>query len=303
MATTTGTIPFGASRAAIEHHYDVSNDFYALWLDTSMTYSCALWDGESDNLESAQLRKTDYHIAQARATGSDRVLDIGCGWGGLLRRLTEAHGVRRATGLTLSEAQLTWAQRHHDMERIEYRLESWTEHEPEAPYDAIISIGAIEHFASPALGRARRVQAYRDFFSRCHAWLRPGARLSAQAIVQHHDFPTTRQGRRDALLLHRVFPDSRLPALSELIEASAPYFHVVTVRNDPHHYARTCQAWLDRLRPQKQRATALVGTDKAMEFQAYLEACVRIFQGGSLGLGRIAFVRSERPVPLAGLCY
>src|SRR5262245_33777912 len=97
----------GASPQAIQQHYDVGSDFYALWLDNTLTYSCALWlDADSDgDLETAQIRKIDHHIISARARRVERVLDVGCGWGAVLRRLVSDYGVRHATGLTLSVAQ------------------------------------------------------------------------------------------------------------------------------------------------------------------------------------------------------
>src|SRR5215212_4888186 len=95
----------GTPAAAIRQHYDVGNDFYELWLDPSMSYSCALWAtgdaAATDTLEAAQLRKIDFHLPQARAAGKQQVLDIGCGWGATLRRLVEVHGVGQVVGLTL----------------------------------------------------------------------------------------------------------------------------------------------------------------------------------------------------------
>src|ERR1700688_4436191 len=101
---TTLVGSLGASRAAIALHYDTSNDFFRLWLDESMCYSSACWreDNAEEELEVAQQRQLDRHIRQARASGAERVLDVGCGWGGVLRRLIDAHGVRQAVGLTLS---------------------------------------------------------------------------------------------------------------------------------------------------------------------------------------------------------
>src|SRR5947209_5725012 len=114
----------GASPAAIQSHYDVGNDFFALWLDPEMVYSCAMFE-EGDSLETAQLRKLDYHISEARATGTQTVLDIGCGWGSLLRRLA-ASGVEAATGLTLSEAQATKI-RSDAVPRAFVRQENWAD--------------------------------------------------------------------------------------------------------------------------------------------------------------------------------
>src|SRR5262249_48565126 len=146
----------GASARAIETHYDVGNGFYELWLDPTLTYSCALWAGEDDTLDAAQLRKLDYIGAPALARNAKRVLDIGCGWGGLLRRLT-SHGVGEAVGLTLSRAQ-------HDfvsglaLPGVETRLESWRDHRPSRPYDGIVSVGAFEHFADEDLSPSEKLE-------------------------------------------------------------------------------------------------------------------------------------------------
>lgn len=93
----------GASKAAISFHYDLGNEFFRLFLDRECCYSCAMYDDESDTLETAQQRKLEYHIQQARAEGAARVLDIGCGWGALQKKLVREHGVKLAVGLTLSE--------------------------------------------------------------------------------------------------------------------------------------------------------------------------------------------------------
>src|SRR4051794_30274164 len=97
----------GASSEAIQFHYDIGNEFYRLWLDESLTYSCALWDNET-TLEGAQRAKLDYHIEKANARGRARVLDIGCGWGSPLNRLVSAANVKSATGLTLSKEQASY---------------------------------------------------------------------------------------------------------------------------------------------------------------------------------------------------
>ena len=93
----------GASAESIQHHYDVGNKFYSLWLDESMTYSCGLWQDDDDCLSAAQTRKIDYLISLSSAAGRERVLDIGCGWGSIMQRLVAEHGVEHVTGLTLSE--------------------------------------------------------------------------------------------------------------------------------------------------------------------------------------------------------
>jgi cyclopropane-fatty-acyl-phospholipid synthase len=168
----------GASQQAIESHYDVGNDFYALWLDETRSYSCALWE-PAQTLEEAQLAKIDFHVQKARAPGTARVLDIGCGWGATLRRLVETHGVRQAVGLTLSRQQAAHVTAQA-WPGVAVAVESWADHAPTEPYDAIISVGAFEHFARLGATEAEKVEGYRAFFRRCHEWLRPGGHISLQ---------------------------------------------------------------------------------------------------------------------------
>jgi len=280
----------GASIDAIEHHYDVGNDFYRLWLDPTMTYSCALWE-EGDTLELAQMRKLDHLIALAGATGAERVLDVGCGWGSLLRRLVERHGVGHATGLTLSRAQADELSGLGDP-RIDVHVQNWADHRGPTPYDAVISIGAFEHFARFGLPRSERVAAYRRFFTHCRELLRPGGRLALQTNVKGAN---VRLDRRTAAELRfvaeRIFPQSELPWPSEILEASAKLFEIVSFRNDAAHYARTCAAWRENLEARREEAARLVGAATAEDYRRYLDVTVGHFRDRHLGLLRIGFER------------
>ncbi|NGO66966.1 SAM-dependent methyltransferase [Streptomyces boncukensis] len=289
---TGGTPAYaGASQDAIQGHYDIGNDFYGLWLDETRSYSCALWDRDTPTLRAAQERKLDYLVEQARAAGARRVLDIGCGWGGLMRRMVETHGVRHATGLTLSDAQAEEVRRWADA-RYDVRVENWTEHTCAEPYDAIISIGAFEHFADFGLGRAGRIAAYRAFFERCRAWLPPGGRLALQTNVKGNNVRLDRKAVRDLLfIVDRIFPESELPWTSEIIESSERLFDVLHLRNDPEHYARTCGLWLQGLRARREEALALVGPQVVADYERYLEAAVAGFTQRHLGLVRIVLER------------
>ncbi|EEP70549.1 cyclopropane-fatty-acyl-phospholipid synthase [Micromonospora sp. ATCC 39149] len=280
----------GASPAAIGHHYDLSNDFYALWLGESMVYSCARWaDAAGDGLTRAQTRKLDYFVEQTRAAGTRRVLDVGCGWGTLVRHLVDRHGVARATGLTLSPAQARWCQQH-PAPRTDVRVENWVTHEPGERYDAIISLGAFEHFARYGMTPAERLTAYRAFFERCRGWLPAGGRLGVQTNIKGNNQRLDRRTVRDMLfIVDSIFPESVLPALDEVIVAAAGRFDVVSVRNDPDDYARTCAAWLDRLTGQRDRAVELVGEDRTADYERYLSSTVQHFRRRHLGLARIVF--------------
>ncbi|MEU4211566.1 class I SAM-dependent methyltransferase [Streptomyces sp. NPDC026206] len=263
--------------------------FYALWLDPTMTYSCALW-AAGDSLEQAQIRKIDHHVAQAAAAGAARVLDIGCGWGGTLERLVRTHGVRHAVGLTLSRQQAARA-RVRARPRGEVRLEGWTDHRPEAPYDAILCAGAFEHVAGLHLTREEKVAGYRAFFSRCRSWLRPGGRLSLQTIAGGYPAKGP-QAARDAMLMAlTLFPGSQLPGLAEIHEASSGILTCLRVRNDHDDYARTCRCWLERLLAARERAVALVGDETTGDYERCLRASVRLFEQGHASLLRFTFQR------------
>ncbi|MFI6226859.1 class I SAM-dependent methyltransferase [Micromonospora echinospora] len=277
----------GASMDAIQQHYDLSNDFYALWLGESMAYSCAMWSGPEDDLDAAQLRKFDYLIEGARATGARRVLDVGCGWGGLMERLVDAHGVEQVVGLTLSDSQAEWV-RARASDGIEVHVQNWLDHTPTEPYDAIISIGAFEHFAREGLTRTARVGAYREFFTRARGWLRPGGRIAIQTNIKGNNVRMDRQTVADLLfIIERIFTESEIPALSEVLQASERIFDVVSVRNDPDHYARTCAQWLAGLRRNRERALELVGEEQVAEYERYLSATVGHFERRHLGLARL----------------
>jgi len=280
----------GASAESIQHHYDVSNKFYSLWLDKSMTYSCGLYESDDDHLSLAQTQKIDYMISLAGASGRARVLDIGCGWGAVMRRLVSEHGVARVTGLTLSEAQASHIQDQPDP-RLEVRVQDWADFVPDEPYDAAISVGAMEHFVKFGRERSEKVAAYRRFFEKCHESLKPGAGLSLQTIGKGN-VALDEQGLKDTLFIaQHIFPESDPPRLAEILHAAEKLFEVKSVVNHREHYARTCSAWLERLQANRAQAVEVTGPEKVEAFETYLEASIRQFRLGHANLYRISLWR------------
>lgn len=288
MTTLTTQNP-GASAEAIQHHYDVSNEFYRLWLDSTNTYSAALWE-DNDTLELAQIRKLDYHINQARASNAKRVLDVGCGWGSTLKRLVEVHGVQQAVGLTLSNSQAEWIS-SFNQPQIDARVESWSDHVPTAPYDAIISIGAFEHFAQLNLSQDEKIAGYRAFFQRCHEWLQPGGCISLQSI----SYENSRREDFSQFYATEIFPESDLPRLADIATASERLFEVVALRNDREHYARTLRAWQKGLKANRAAAVNLVGEEVVSRYEKYLKFSIIGFHVGTMGLLRVTLRRIDNP--------
>lgn len=279
----------GATRRAIEHHYDVSSDFYRLWLDERMVYSGALWEGPPHaDLEAAQLAKLGWHASAARAEGAQRVLDVGCGWGAMLRYLTEERGVAHATGLTLSSAQESVAREMVDG-RAEVRLEDWRDHRPEQPYDAVVSIGAFEHFARNDLTGAERRAVYSEFFAACASWLPPGGRLSLQSIAYEDFDPAT--GHVSSFFSESIFPESSLPLLTDIVSASDPWFAIVAARSDAAHYEHTLHLWQQRLEAHQDAAVSLVGRDTYRRYIRYLRVSRAMFDRRVCTLYRLAMER------------
>lgn len=279
----------GASENAIQYHYDLSNQFYQLFTDPQMVYSSALWE-ENDTLESAQIRKIDFHIRQARVQGAQRVLDIGCGWGASLKRLVENYDVSLAVGLTLSQAQAEWIQTSAS-EKIEVRLEGWADHNPDATYDGIISIGAFEHFVQLGLSSEEKINSYRQFFQCCHQWLKPGGWLSLQTMTIENANPED----FSPFITEKIFPESDLPYLAEIAKASGHLFEIVKLRNDRKHYADTFRQWLKRLKANREIATELVGEEEVAKYEKYCQLFIIAFHTGTLNLSRLALRRIDQP--------
>ncbi|MGM9515895.1 class I SAM-dependent methyltransferase [Roseateles sp. DB2] len=288
-AVLSSPVDRAAAQRAIEHHYDVGNAFYALWLDAGMSYSCALWPEHQHDadLESAQQRKLDYHLAESRALDASRVLDIGCGWGSLLHRLqARSEQLTHATGLTLSAEQASHV-RSLGLPGVEVRLENWLDHTPDQPYGAMISIGAFEHFATPDDTVAEKRAKYRRFFEFARDHLQRRGRLSLQTIA----YLNLDRSQASEFMEQQIFPNADLPTLPDIVEAASGVMEIVRVRNDRLDYARTCELWAHRLKARRAEAIALVGLDTVKRYERYLQLSSLGFFMGKICLLRLTLQR------------
>jgi cyclopropane-fatty-acyl-phospholipid synthase len=214
------------------------------------------------------------------------VLDIGCGWGALLGYLHDDCAVRHVAGLTLSSDQAATARAARPYADV--RLEAWRDHQPDKPYDAIISIGAFEHFSRRELAVDQRRRIYTDFFDRCASWLVEGGRLSLQTIAYEDFDPST---DIETSFFDDVFPESTLPYLSDVVVAAEPAFRVVALRADPAHYEHTLRLWQQRLEAHKDQAIALVGRDTYRHYLRYLRVSRALFERRVTTLYRVVLER------------
>lgn len=290
----TNTIATGASAEAIQQHYDVGNEFYALWLDANMTYSSALWYRDDEDLETAQRNKQDWHLDHAGINEIKRLLDVGCGWGGLMRRAVERNPDCHCTGLTLSQEQADFAT-SFSHSNIDVKLESWADHAPEMPYEGIVSIGALEHFARLDQSPDEKMDGYRQFFRFCHRNLVPGGRMSLQTII----YENADRRHFSQFFATEIFPESDLPHLAEIAAAAKNLFEIVELRNDRHHYANTLRHWGQRLKENKVKAIDLVGESKYRSYEKYLALMVVAFHTGTMNLSRLGLRRLPETTPLS----
>jgi cyclopropane-fatty-acyl-phospholipid synthase len=273
----------GRDRSAVRYHYDAGNDFFALFLDKSMTYSCAYFQAGATNLEEAQEAKLALVCKKLELTEGERVLDVGCGWGSFAIHAARSHGVK-VVGVTLSERQVELG-RHlaHDAgvsELVELRLADYRELAGEQ-FDAISSIGMVEHVG------AERIDLY---MATLRDLLRPGGRLLNHGIAKLADFDTKDEG---AFSERFVFPDG-VPLPLSRIEQAMERAGLVTrhVEGLPGDYAETLRYWIEAYEARYDEAVALAGRERARVWRVYLRAAR---QGFLTGWASVYQVLADRP--------
>ena len=275
-----------ASKANVAHHYDLSGALYDLFLDKDKQYSCAYWDGQSDDLDQAQEDKKAYIAAKLALKPGMKVLDIGCGWGGMALYLNRKCGVD-VTGITLSEEQLTVArQRAKDAgvaDRVRFELIDYRD--MQGQFDRIVSVGMFEHVGVPN---------YREFFRCCHNLLTPDGVMLLHTIGRMGG-----PGATDAFTRKYIFPGGYIPALSEILKGSEPNRLMVTdVEALRLHYAMTCRAWYDRCRANRAAIEKLYDARFFRMWSLYLAGATAAFEHGGMLIYQIQYARDRRALPI-----
>jgi cyclopropane-fatty-acyl-phospholipid synthase len=267
----------------IQHHYDVSNRFYELVLGPSMTYTCATFEDESKTLEEAQYAKYDLVARKLDLQPGQRLLDVGCGWGGMVRHAAREYGVR-GIGVTLSRAQAEWAQQKTKEEGLDHLVE--VRHMdyrdvPETGFDAISSIGLTEHIG---------VDNYPSYFGFLRNKLLPGGRLLNHSITRPDNRPTP----TGAFIDRYVFPDGELIGSGKIItEMQNAGWEVHHEENLRMHYAMTLAGWNDNLRRNWDECVAEVGEGTARVWGLYMAGSRMGFERNELQLHQVLAGRTE----------
>ncbi|WP_160666096.1 class I SAM-dependent methyltransferase [Pseudarthrobacter sp. ATCC 49987] len=268
--------------AAISHHYDVGNDFYALVLGPSMVYSCAVWEDEDTGLEAAQDAKLGLVCRKLGLKPGMRVLDVGCGWGSFALHAAKNYGVD-VVGVTLSGEQAAMAAKRVAeaglTDRVVIRVQDYRDVD-DGPFDAISSIGMSEHVGrEPMPGYVAKLQGL----------LRPGGRLLNHAISWNAG-PTAPDP--DSFIPRYVFPDGEMLPLAEMVGAlESGGLEVLDVEALRRHYALTLRAWVRNLEEHWNEAVQLAGEGRARVWRLYMAASALGFESGITGVNQILVQR------------
>ncbi len=278
------------SRSNVAHHYDLSNDFYKLWLDHDMQYSCAYWADGVKTLDEAQTAKKAHIAAKLALTPGQRVLDIGCGWGGMALYLNRVAGVE-VLGITLSEEQLKLARARAEAagvsDKVRFELMDYRVLASRAPgyFDRIVSVGMFEHVGVPQFDR---------FFRACSNLLKDDGVMLLHTIGRMGS-----PGATDAFTRKYIFPGGYIPALSETLSASEKVKLIHSdIENLRLHYAKTLREWYNRVRANRDAVIAQYDERFYRMWIFYLSGATAAFEAGGMCNYQIQYIRNRHNVAI-----
>jgi cyclopropane-fatty-acyl-phospholipid synthase len=280
------------NRDAIHFHYDVSNDFYSLWLDRAMVYSCAYFEKAGLDLETAQLAKLEHICRKLTLKPDERFLDIGCGWGALVIHAAQRYGVR-AHGVTLSPQQLKVARERIAeaglADRVSVELLDYRDLPGESVYDKVASVGMFEHVGLKNLP---------VYFSTVHRLLKPHGLFLNHGIT--HIVEGWEPNISTEFINRYVFPDGQLDTISNIQRVmEGAKFEITDVEALRAHYAMTLRHWVERLERNRSRALQFVNEATYRVWRLYMAACALQFEAGEIGIYQV--LASKRTAGSAAL--
>lgn len=273
----------------VQSHYDIGNDFYKLWLDDSMSYSCGYFQNESDTLEQAQAGKVDYILRKLNLKEDMYLLDIGCGWGFLLIESAKRYGVH-GLGITLSNEQYKEFQRRIEEEHLEHLLEVKLMDYRELPrygqpFDRVVSVGMVEH-----VGRGK----YEEYMRCVKSVLKPGGIFLLHFISALKEYPG------DAWIKKYIFPGGVVPSLREILQIAGDMrFYTVGVESLRRHYNKTLLCWNENFQKHRREVVEMFDERFARMWELFLCSCAATFMNGIIDLHQIIFtsdVNNELPM-------
>jgi len=280
------------SRASIAYHYDVSNDFYRIWLDSEMVYSCAYYRNNSQSLAAAQQDKLDYLCRKLRLEPGQTLLDIGCGWGALALWAARHYGVQ-VHGITLSQAQQQLAQervRSAGLEaQVNIELLDYRDLPQDAQYDRVVSVGMFEHVG---------VKNFPVYFGTVRRVLKPDGLFLNHGITSETGWQRTPLTR---FMNRYIFPDGELARISDVSDAmERAGFEPLDVECLRRHYAMTLRHWVQALEAGRDEAIACSSEKTYRLWRLYMAGCAYYFDEGSIGLHQVLAGHQHQlqPVPL-----
>lgn len=257
----------------IKSHYDIGNDFYKLWLDDTMSYSCAYFKTSSDTLYEAQINKIEHTLKKLDLKPNEKLLDIGCGWGWLSIIAAQKYGVK-VVGITISEEQCKKAQeRVKELkleDRVEIRLQNYQDLEFEDYFDKVVSVGMFEHVGKENLGL---------YFMKAKQVLKPGGSMLLHSILAMFE------GKTNAWIDKYIFPGGYLPSLREVVSAMSEWdFHLLLAESLRIHYAKTLDMWSNNFNQVLPQVRKKYDEEFIRMWDLYLRSCGSAFRVGSVDL-------------------